>query len=46
MSEDFPETKSLGGRVKIDLELPNFAAETVFKLQQVLIHQNLLKKLN
>ena len=46
MSEDFSETKSLGVRVKVDLDLPNYAAKTVFKLQQVLIHEKLLKKLN
>ena len=28
MSEYFPEPKSLGGKVKVELGLPNYAAKT------------------
>ena len=31
MSEYFPEPKSLGGRVKIEVELPNYATEADLK---------------
>ena len=31
MSEYFPETKSSGGRVKIELDLPNYATKTDLK---------------
>ena len=31
MSEYFPEPKSLGGRVKVSLDLSNYATETDFK---------------
>ena len=45
MSEYFPEPKTLGGRVKVELDLSNYATKTDLKMQQVLIHQNLLKSL-
>ena len=44
MSEYFPEPKSLGGRVKVELDLSNYATKADLKMQQVLMHQNLLKK--
>ena len=31
MSEYFPETKSLGGRVKVGLDLSNYATKTDLK---------------
>ena len=45
MSEYTPERKSLGGRVKVELDLSNYARKTYLKMQPVLIHQNLLKRL-
>ena len=45
MSEYFLEPKSSGGRVKVELDLSNFATKADLKKQQVLIHQNLLNKL-
>ena len=39
------EPKSLGGRVKVDLDLFNYAIKSDLKMQQVLINQNLQKKL-
>ena len=45
MSEYFPQPKSLRGRVKVELDLSNYATKTDVKMQQVLKHQNLLKKL-
>ena len=46
MSKYFPEQKSSGVRVKVDLDLSNYAAKADLKMQQVLIHQNLLKKVD
>ena len=46
MSEFFPEPKSLGGRVKVELDLPNYAAKAIQKMKQVLTQQNLIKKLD
>ena len=37
ISEHFPETKSSGRRVKVELNLSNFAIKTDLKMQQVLI---------
>ena len=37
MSDFFPKSKSSGGRVKVELDLPNNAAKAEFKMQQVLI---------
>ena len=31
MSECFPEPKSLGGRVKVELDLPNYATKANLK---------------
>ena len=39
MSEYFPEPKSLGGRVKVELDLFNYATKADLKMQQVLIHK-------
>ena len=46
MSAFFPEPKSLGGRVKVELDLSNYAAKAIQKMKQVLIHQNLIKKVD
>ena len=35
MSEYFPEPKSLGGRVKVELDLSNYAAKTDLKKKDV-----------
>ena len=43
MSEYFPEPKSLGQKVKVELDLSNYARKQILKTQQGLIHQNLLK---
>ena len=45
MTQYFPEPKSLGRRVKVELDLSNYATKADLKIQQVLIHQNLLKGL-
>ena len=45
MSEYFPEPKSSGRRVKVELDLSNYATKADLKNKQVLIHQTLLKKL-
>ena len=45
MSEHFPEHKSFGERVKVELSLSNYLTKADLKMQQVLIHQNLLKTL-
>ena len=48
MSEYFPKPKVLGTNVKVELDLSNYATDTnamVLKMQQVLLHQNLLKRL-
>ena len=45
MSEYFPEPKFSGGRVKVELDLSNYTPKTDLKKQQVLIHQNFLKRL-
>ena len=45
MSECFPEPKSSGGRVKVELDLSNYATKTDLKMQQELVHYLLLKKL-
>ena len=37
ISEHFPETKSSGRRVEVELNLSNFAIKTDLKMQQVLI---------
>ena len=45
MREFFPGQNPSGGRVKIELDLSNYATETELKYAKVLIRQNLLKKL-
>ena len=45
MSEYFPKLKSFGGRVKNELNLPNYAIKEDLKMQQVLIHWILLNRL-
>ena len=45
MREYFPELKPLRGRLKVELCLSNYSAKADLKMQQVWIHQNLLKKL-
>ena len=45
MSAYFPEPKSSGGRVKVELYLSNYATKEDLKMQQVLIHQILLERL-
>ena len=39
----FSEQKSLERRVKVELDLYNYATKADLKMQQVLIHRNLLK---
>ena len=45
MSEYSAEPKSLGGRMKFELDLSNYATKLDLKKEQVLIYQNVLKKL-
>ena len=45
MSEYFPEPNSLEGRVKLELDLSNYATKTDSKMQQELIHHLFLKGL-
>ena len=45
MSEYFPKPKCLVANVKVELDLSNYAIKADLKIQQVLIHQILLKKL-
>ena len=45
MIEYFPGPKSFGGRVKVELDLSNYATKSDLKTQLVLIHQHLLKSL-
>ena len=45
MNEYFPEPKSSGERVKVELDLSYYATKADLKIQQVLVHQNLLKRL-
>ena len=45
MTGYFAEPKSLGAKVKVELDLSNYATEADLKMQQVMIHQNLLKRL-
>ena len=46
MSEYFLKPKTFGEKVKVELDLSNYAAKADLEMQQVLIHQNLLKKVN
>ena len=45
MSECFPKSKDLGGRVKVEIDLSNYTTKADLKNKQVLIHQNLVKRL-
>ena len=47
MTEYFTEPKFLGGRVKVELDLTNYATKSDFIkiMTLVAIHQNLLKRL-
>ena len=46
MSKYFPKPKSLGANVKFELDLSNYVTKKqVLKMQQVLIHWILIKKL-
>ena len=45
MSEYFHEPKSFGRKVKVESDLSNYATKADLKMQQVFIHQILLKKL-
>ena len=45
MSEYSPKPKSLGGIVKVELDLSNYARKADLKMQQRLIYYNLLKNL-
>ena len=45
MCEYFPEPKPLRGRIKVELCLSNYSTKADFKMQQLWIHQNFLKKL-
>ena len=38
MSEYFPELKSSGERVRVELDLSNYGTKPVLKIQQVLTH--------
>ena len=45
MSEYFPKPRTLRGNVKVELNLSNYAIKADLKMQQVLIHRDLLKRL-
>ena len=45
MTEYFAKRKSLGANVEVELNLSNYATKADLKMQQVFIHQNLLKKI-
>ena len=45
MSGYSPEPKYLGGKVKVELDLSNYATKTDFKMWQELIYHLLLKML-
>ena len=45
MSEYFPKPKSLGGRVKVELDLSNYTTKADLKKTSGLIQYLLLKKL-
>ena len=44
--KEFRVEKYFGGRVKVELVLSNYATKADLENQQVLIHQNLLKKVD
>ena len=45
MSEYFPKPSFLGTNVKVELDFFNYAIKTDLKMQQLLIHNLLLKQL-
>ena len=45
MHEYFRTLKSFDGRVKVESDLSNYAAKADLKMQQILVHENLLKSL-
>ena len=45
MREYVPEPKSSGVRVKVELDLSNYATKADLKMQPELIHHHLLKRL-
>ena len=45
MSEYFQEPKYSGGRVKVELDLSNYATKTDLKTVTALNHQSFLKRL-
>ena len=45
LSEYFPKLKFFEERVKLELDLSNYGTKADLKKQQVLIHQNLIKRL-
>ena len=45
MREYFPKRKSLGGNVKVELNLAIYPRKTDLRMQQELIHHPLLKRL-
>ena len=45
MSEYFPQPNLFRRSVKIELDLSSYESKSDLKMQQVLIHQNLLKPL-
>ena len=45
MSEYFSEPKCFGRRVKVELDLSNYATKSGLKMKQVMKHQNLRKRL-
>ena len=44
MGEYSPEPKSSGERLKVELDLSNYATKADLKKQKVLVHQNLIKR--
>ena len=45
MSEYFSEPKFFEERVKVEVDVSNYATKADLKMQKVLIHQSLLKRL-
>ena len=45
MSKNFLKPKFLGENVKVQLDLPAYATNVDIKMQEVLIHQILLKRM-
>ena len=45
MTQYFPKPKPLRGNLKVELDLSNYVTKADLKMQQVLMHQILLKSL-